>query len=134
MFQVLCIRRVHRRSSGHSLGRSVREEQCVIIRVFRACARPGMSETHEQLMREVSMPLVEAQRGLVAFYVGRPIGSNADEYTMVSLWEDLEALRAFAGDDWEQAVIPEPQRPSLYEVNVHHYEVYGTGGKTVPVP
>lgn len=105
----------------------------MIIRVFRAYVRPGMGETHEHLMREVSMPLVEAQRGLVAFYVGRPIGSSVHEYTMVSLWEDLDALRAFAGDDWEQAVIPEPQRLSLQEVHVHHYEVYGTGGNAARV-
>jgi heme-degrading monooxygenase HmoA len=88
-----------------------------------------MGETHERLMQELSMPLVEAQQGLIAFYVGRPVGSNADEYTMVSLWEDIAALRAFAGDDWEQAVIPEPHRSTLQEVHVHHYEAYGTGGK-----
>src|SRR5579859_1652742 len=108
------------------------EELNVILRVFRARARPGMGATHERMMRELSMPLVEAQRGLIAFYVGRPVGSNADEYTMVSLWEDIEALRAFAGGDWEQAVIPEPERPNLQEVHVHHYEVFGTGGAATP--
>lgn len=105
----------------------------MIIRVFRARVRPGMGEAHERLMRELSMPLVEAQRGLVALYVGRPVGSNADEYTMVSLWEDIAALRAFAGDDWEQAVIPEPQRPYLQEVYVSHYEAYGVGGNDTQV-
>lgn len=100
----------------------------MIIRVFRARTRPGMGETHERLVRELSMPLVGAQPGLIAFYVGRPVGGNTDEYSMVSLWEDIAALRAFAGDDWEQAVIPEPERPNLQEVHVHHYEVFGTGG------
>jgi heme-degrading monooxygenase HmoA len=109
------------------------EELTVIIRVFRARARAEMGATHERMMRELSMPLVEAQRGLIAFYVGRPVGSNADEYTMVSLWEDIEALRTFAGDDWEQAVIPEPERPNLQEVHVHHYEAIGTGGQAAQV-
>ena len=65
----------------------------MIIRVFHARARSGMGEAHERLMRELSMPLVEAQRGLIAFYAGRPVGGNTDEYTMVSLWEVIAALR-----------------------------------------
>lgn len=87
-----------------------------------------MGATHERMMREISMPLVARQPGMVAFYAGRPVGSNPDEFTMVSRWESQDALRAFAGDDWEQAVIPEPELSNLLEIHVHHYEAFGAGG------
>jgi heme-degrading monooxygenase HmoA len=100
----------------------------MLIRVFRARVKPGMGATQERMVRELSMPLMERQPGLIAFYAGRPMGSNQDEFTMVSLWQGLDALRAFAGDDFEQAVIPEPELANLVEVHVHHYEAFGTGG------
>ena len=51
---------------------------------------------------------------------------------MVSLWQDIAPLRAFAGDDWKQAVIPDPERPSLTDVHVHHDEAFGSAGNVTP--
>jgi hypothetical protein len=58
----------------------------VIIRVFRARIRPGFDEEFEALVKGVSIPLVAAQDGLIACYVGRPIGRNHD-FAMVSSGE-----------------------------------------------
>jgi len=49
--------------------------------------------------------------------------SSPDEFVMVTVWKDMEALRAFAGDDWKASVIPESERPLLEVSLVHHYEV-----------
>jgi heme-degrading monooxygenase HmoA len=95
----------------------------MIVRVFRARVRPGKQAEFEAKVRELSIPLVKAQRGLVAFYSGRPMKSSPDEFVMVTIWESMEHLQAFAGDDWDHSVIPEPERPLLKESFVHHYEV-----------
>jgi heme-degrading monooxygenase HmoA len=100
----------------------------MIIRVFRARVQPGMGATHERMVRDLSIPLVESQQGFITCYTGRPVGSNSDEYVMVSLWKDIDSLRVFAGENWEEGVIPKPERPNLKEIHVHHYEAFGKDG------
>lgn len=95
----------------------------MIVRVFRARVHSGKASAFESLVRSLSIPLVRGQKGLVAFYSGRPAGASADEFVMVTVWRDLASLKAFAGDAWESAVIPEGERPLLRETFVHHYEV-----------
>ncbi|HLW51598.1 MAG TPA: antibiotic biosynthesis monooxygenase family protein [Candidatus Angelobacter sp.] len=95
----------------------------MIVRVFRALVHPGKQAEFEAKVRELSIPLVKAQRGLVAFYSGRPLESNPEEFAMVTLWESLAHLKAFAGEDWNHSVIPEEERPLLAESFVHHYQV-----------
>ena len=105
----------------------------MIIRVFRARIRAGHVAEHEALMREVSIPLMERQAGLLACYTGRPAGSNTDEYVMVSLWRDIASIQTFVGDDWEQPVIPDEREVAIIaETSVDHYEAFdeivsGTG-------
>jgi heme-degrading monooxygenase HmoA len=98
----------------------------MIIRVFRARVQSGMANAFERMVQELSIPLVEAQKGLLARYSGKPVGSNADEFVMVSVWEDLASLQAFVGENWEEAIIPEEERPVLLETTVHHYESFGS--------
>lgn len=95
----------------------------MIVRVFRARVRPGKHTEFETLVTRRSIPLVKKQKGLVAFYSGRPTGSSMDEFVMVTVWRDLASVKAFVGDDWEPAVIPDEERPILQESFVHHYEV-----------
>jgi heme-degrading monooxygenase HmoA len=46
------------------------------------------------------------------------------EFITLSLWEDVAAIRAFAGDDIEAAVLyPEDERYLLGESHIRHYEV-----------
>ncbi len=95
----------------------------MIVRVFRARVHAGKQAEFEAKVRELSIPLVKAQKGMVAFYSGRPMDSALDEFVMVTVWDSLASLQAFAGIDWNTSVIPEPERPLLAESSVHHYEV-----------
>ncbi len=100
----------------------------MIIRVFRARIRQGRQAEFEALLGEVSIPLVLRQDGLIACHTGRPVGSNQDEFTMVSLWRDVDALRAFVGEAWEQPVIPDEREAAIIaDAVVHHYEAFGLG-------
>lgn len=96
----------------------------MVIRVFRARVQPGKQADFETLARRLSVPLVQKQQGLLGFYAGRPLGHSHDEFVMVTLWENLEAVKAFVGPDWEQAVVPEEERPVLADSFLHHYESY----------
>jgi hypothetical protein len=47
------------------------------------------------------------------------------EFVTVMLWESLESLRAFAGPDYEKAIVPVERRKFLLRYDEHsaHYEI-----------
>jgi heme-degrading monooxygenase HmoA len=98
----------------------------MVIRVFRAHVQPGRQADFEAMARRLSLPLVQKQKGLLGFHAGRPLGHARDEFVIVTLWDSVESVKAFVGPDWEQAVVPEEERPVLVDTFVHHYEAYAT--------
>jgi hypothetical protein len=95
----------------------------MIIRVFRCTPKPGAVDELERLARDVSVPFVDSQPGLVARYTGRGTGATGDELLMISVWEDLDALKNMTGEDWQSEVIPDERISDLIEESsVRHYE------------
>jgi len=98
----------------------------MIIRVYRARPKPGAADELARLAEEVSIPFVEGQPGLQARFTGRGIGATGDELMMITVWEDLDAMKAMTGDDWESPVIPDERIEELIEESfLHHYESIG---------
>ena len=94
----------------------------MIIRVFRCTPKPGAVDELERLAREVSVPFVDSQAGLVARYTGRGTGATGHELLMISVWQDLDALKSMTGEDWESEVIPDERISELIEESsVRHY-------------
>lgn len=97
----------------------------MFIRIFRARVPADLQHEFEQRFLSVSVPFVKAAKGFQSLSVGRPTRWQPDEYVMVSVWENEEALVAFAGDRWNQAVIPHGMEKYVSECLVHHYEIFG---------
>ena len=95
----------------------------MIIRVFRARIKPGCNDEFESFLRNGPIPRIAARPGLIVQHVGRPTAHSPDEFVYVSVWEDVVALRGFAGDRWYEAVIDEEEEHLLLETFIHHYEV-----------
>jgi heme-degrading monooxygenase HmoA len=99
------------------------EEEAVIIRVFRPTIHPGKEREFETFLRETAVPLVSRQSGLVAQHVGKPRDPSSTEYLYVTVWEDVESIRAFAGERWQEAVIEPDEEQLLKDTWIGHYEV-----------
>jgi len=58
-------------------------------------------------------------------YVLRRVENDRAEFTFVSLWESLDAIRQFAGEDYEKARYYPEDRDFLIELEpfVEHYDV-----------
>ena len=98
----------------------------MIVRVFRAKVRAGTAEPFEATVRERRLSRVTGAPGMVSYYAGRPLGESG-EFVLVTVWEDLDALRAYAGSDWQrEAMVPTDELPYLEETMLHHYEVFAT--------
>ena len=94
----------------------------MIIRVFRATIHSGKEDEFELFLRETALPLVSQQSGLVAQHLGRPRDSSSTEYLFITVWEDVESIRAFAGERWKEAVIAPDEEHLLEDTWIQHYE------------
>ena len=95
----------------------------MIIRVFRPTIHPGKEAEFESFLRETAIPLVSQQSGVIVQHVGKPRDSASTEFVYVSVWEDVESLRAFAGERWQEAVIAPEEEHLLKDTRIGHYEV-----------
>ena len=80
---------------------------------------------YEEHLRQHTFPLLRGIRGYVDGYVLRCDSGDRIEFAVLTLWESLEAIRTFAGDDYENAVVPHAARRVLggFDERVAHYEV-----------
>lgn len=69
----------------------------MIIRVFRAQIHPGKEGEFERFVRETGVPTVQAQAGCSQVAWGRSRWSDQPEFVVVTHWDSVAALEAFAG-------------------------------------
>ena len=94
----------------------------MIIRVFRPTIHPGKEREFEAFLREAAVPLVSRQSGLVAQHVGKPRDATSTEYLYVTVWGDVDSIRAFAGEGWQEAVITPDEEHLLKGTWIAHYD------------
>jgi heme-degrading monooxygenase HmoA len=99
----------------------------MIIRVFRAVVHDGKQDEFKKFFLGTALPLVKSQQGLVSVSVGTPNERTPNEFVMVMVWQNLEALRAFSGNKWYEAVIHPDEAHLLKETFLHHYEAAVVG-------
>jgi heme-degrading monooxygenase HmoA len=95
----------------------------MIIHLFWARVRPGRQSEFQQKIEAFAMPLVKSQPGMLACYLEKPIDLPRNEFVLVTIWQDLVAFKAFAGDNWTGAIGLGEELPLLEDTFVHHYEV-----------
>ena len=94
----------------------------MVIRVFRPTIHPGKEAEFESFLRDTAVPLVSRQSGIVAQHVGKPRDPSSTEYLYVTVWQDVESIRAFAGEQWQEAVIAPDEAHLLKDTWIGHYE------------
>jgi heme-degrading monooxygenase HmoA len=98
----------------------------MIVRVFRARIREGRVADFKRMVQEQSIPWLEGSDGMLGFIPGEPLSESSldeasREFVMITLWRDIEAIRAFAGENWETPVVTEDEAPLVEEMFAHHY-------------
>ncbi len=79
---------------------------CVIARIWNGSAQPQKADAYVTHLREKTFPLLEHMPGHRGAYVlRRNVGSQV-AFTVITLWESIDAITAFAGPDPEMAVVP----------------------------
>jgi heme-degrading monooxygenase HmoA len=93
----------------------------MILRVFRAVIREGRVADFKRMVQEQSIPWLKDADGMLGYFAGQPYGENEREFAMVTLWRDLDALKAFSGARWNRPVVTEDETPLVEAMSAEHY-------------
>jgi heme-degrading monooxygenase HmoA len=106
----------------------------VIVRLWRGWTRREDADAYRAYMTRVALPGYADIPGNRAVYMtSRPDGER-EEFTMITVWDTMDAVRAFAGDDPTSAVFyPEDDRYLVdREWTVTHHDVYASRVDAAP--
>lgn len=100
----------------------------MICRFWRGWTTPDNAAAYEKLLRGTVIPGIEA-RAIAGFrhidMMRRDLG-NEVEFATIMWFDDLQAVKAFVGDDHEVAHVPDAARAVLarFDERVAHYDVF----------
>jgi len=83
------------------------------------------AEAYASTLKAEILPGIMQVAGYRGSYLLRRRCGNEVEFVTVMLWDSLEALRCFAGNDYEQAIVPVKRRKLLSHCDERsaHYEI-----------
>ena len=99
----------------------------MVARVWRGWSTTELAPVYEEHFRTATLPALGEIEGHEGAYVLRRNVGDEVEFVVVTLWASFDAVRAFAGDDHEAAVVPPEARRALtrFEHTVTHYDASG---------
>ena len=98
----------------------------MISRIWHGWARRDNADAYEQLLRSEVLPGIETRRidGFLGAHLLRRDDGEEVEFVTICWFDSLEAVRTFAGSDYERAVVPPAARALLsrFDDRSAHYE------------
>jgi heme-degrading monooxygenase HmoA len=97
----------------------------VIARIWTGAVRREDADAYADYMLETGVAGYERTPGNRGVWMLRRDVDDRTEFTMFTLWDSVEAIKAFAGEDYEAAVFyPEDDRFLIErDLRVRHYDV-----------
>ncbi len=97
----------------------------MIMRIWHGATPAEKADEYLDYLKATGLEEYRATPGNLGVQIVRRIGGGRADFLTISLWESLDAIRGFAGDDIEKAVYyPEDDAYLLErEPTVAHYEV-----------
>jgi heme-degrading monooxygenase HmoA len=96
----------------------------VIARVWRGWTRAADAGRYDRHYREEVVPTLRRLAGFRGARLLRRDVGDETEFVSLTFFDDLDAIRRFAGDDHETAVVADEARQVLvrYDDRVAHYD------------
>lgn len=99
----------------------------MILRIWHGWTIPENADAYEALLKEEIFISI-GNRNIPGYHgirlLRRPVGSEV-EFVTIMTFEDLDAVRQFAGEDYETAVVPPKARALLarFDQRSQHYDL-----------
>jgi heme-degrading monooxygenase HmoA len=97
----------------------------MIARVWMAHTTPGHVHAYAVHFRTRVLPQLRSLAGYAGAWLLRRDANGETELIVVTRWRSKDAVRAFAGDDVDAAVVEDAAAALLsrFDVRVRHYEI-----------
>src|SRR5207247_1856952 len=83
----------------------------MISRIWHGWTDPANADAYEDMLRSVVLPEIsERVNGYLGVYLLRRDHGQEVEFVTVTMFATFDAVRSFAGDDYEETVIAQVQR------------------------
>lgn len=98
----------------------------MIARIWHGAVPVSKSDEYLERMRKVALPDYQSTSGNRGAYCLHRVEGDVAHFDMLTFWEDVVAIKRFAGTDFERAKYYEFDRSFLIELEPHvrHYAVY----------
>ena len=109
----------------------------MIGRLWHGWTTRANAATYESLLRSEVLPGIHRVPGYRGAYLLRRDLGEEVEFVTLTLFDSMDAVRAFAGEDFEKAVVPPKARRLLErfdERSMHHDALLGPDGGPVGSP
>jgi hypothetical protein len=97
----------------------------MIARHWRGWTKLSDADAYEALLRDKVLPGFRAIDGYRGGYILRADGESETEFVVINFFDSVEAVKAFAGEDYRTPVF-EPEARALLsriETIANHYDV-----------
>ncbi|NSY46514.1 MULTISPECIES: antibiotic biosynthesis monooxygenase [Agrobacterium] len=79
----------------------------MIGRVWRGWAKPETADAYEKLLTTETLPALHRIDGYKgSYFMRRLLDSGEVEFVEITLWDSMETIVTFAGEDCTRAVVP----------------------------
>ncbi len=97
----------------------------MIARIWRGRTPEAKADHYLSYLKTTGVKAYKATKGNHGVYVLRRTVDGNAEFTIISLWDSIEAIRRFAGPDVDRAVYYPEDKDFLLELEpkVSHYQV-----------
>jgi heme-degrading monooxygenase HmoA len=97
----------------------------MIGRTWHGTVPASKAKAYHDYLNKTGIPAYKATPGNRGVFVLRRLDGDVAHFLLLTLWDSIEAIKAFAGEDYEKAkYYPEDEAFLLeLEPNVTHYEV-----------
>jgi heme-degrading monooxygenase HmoA len=97
----------------------------MISRHWKGISRSDQADAYVSHLKAETFPALRAIPGFVRASILKRDLATGVEFQIITVWESLDAIHAFAGEDAEVAVVPPVVRGMMvhFEARASHYEV-----------
>jgi heme-degrading monooxygenase HmoA len=97
----------------------------MIARFWRGVTRNSMAREYFEYLKKTGLKEYRSTEGNRGVYVFKRVENDRAVFLLMSLWDSYDAIKKFAGPDFEKAVYYPEDKNFLLELepNVIHYEI-----------
>ena len=102
----------------------------MIARIWHGRTKPENADAYESTLKPELLPGISKVPGYRGGYVLRRPLEGEVEFITIMIWDSLDAIKAVAGPNYTQAIVPENRLKylSLHDSHAEHYEIQSIQG------